>query len=421
MSQDHELKLLGALARLSKPDYAARTRRVRTTKVRPRKMRRFWRWLGAYALLERRVYPPDVVHAELIEALRREARHLPRERLPALARLLYFDGRTYFFTDESDRADDDPPVLAFNDQLDAPVRVSSSFVEYAASALLALVLPLSPDRVVRSAPAQARRPLPTCLPQLLLADKRLYLPLDVDPATADSADADNDNDDRWYEVPLPPAALRLLCRRPDELAQEVFGFLIEEQGFELQKAYDRQRESGVVYVSPRARVDVHIEHLPLGVSVSVGLYKDRATSNRVDEHALIDLVQDRTPDEAASMRAKVESLEQTLTLHAALLRRHAADLLGGQQSRVPRLRRRRAEAVRRRNKEAFGTSTGETPRFGDRPTLEALFAGGTDEGLRTPRAYQAHWDYGYTLGAIARFLGLDQAAVQAMLDEWDLI
>ena len=402
---DQEFKLLGSLARQLAPDYAARTRRVRTAKVRPRRMRAFWRWAGAYTPLQRRVYPPDVLPAEQIEALRRATRRLPRERLPSLARLLSFDGQTFVFTDESDRADDDPPVLAFSDGLDAPLPVSDSFVEYAASALLSLVLPLSPEQIVDRAPAQARRPLPACLPRLLLADDRLYLPLD--------------DDSRWYEVPLPPVARRLLQPPPDELAQEVFGFLIKEQGFELHKTYYEERESGVVYTSPRVRISVLIDNLPLSVGVSVGLYEDRATGSRGDEHALYDLVRDRAPDEAAPLREKPASLEQSLKLHAALLRRHAADLLAGARDRVPRLRRRRAEAVRRRNKADFGTSTGETPRFDRRPTLEALFADVTDPGLVTPRVYQAHWDYDYALDEIARFLELDPAAIQAMLDAWD--
>lgn len=411
MSLEQELWQLSALARLSKRDYLARTRRVDLSRVRPRHLRRFWRQLGAYAPLERRVYPPDVVHTELIEQLRREARDVPRERLPARARLLYFDGLTYFFTDESDRAVDDPPVLAFNDQLDAPLRVTSSFVEYASSALLSLVLPLSPDHVVKRAPAKARRPLPGCQPQLLLDGDRLYLPFDVDPASAE---------ERWYEVPLPSEALRLLAKRPHELAQEAFGFLIEDQGFELKDVLVGQRETAVIYVSPRARVSVLIDHLPLGVNVAVGLFED-ATRKRVDQHSLYHLVQDRAPDEASRLRAKVESLEQALALNAAFLRRHAADLLGGERSRLARLRRHRAAETRRRNKEDFGTSTGETPRFTGRPTLEELFADVTNEGLNIPRAYQAHWDYGYPLAEIARFLDRTEEEIQAMLDRWDQI
>jgi hypothetical protein len=412
MQLDHELKQLRALAEICKRDYRARTRRVETTGVRPRQLRRFWDRLGAYAPLERCVYPPDVVHGELIEELRLEARDVPREELPTLARLLYFDGLTYFFTDESNPSDDDPPVLAFNDQFDAPLRVTSSFVEYAAGALLTLVLPVSLDRVVKRTPAAARRPLPACQPQLLKADDRVYLPFDVDPVAAEG---------RFYEVPLGREALQLFARRPEELAQEAFRFLVEDHGFELGKIHVSQWETAVVYTSPRARVSVNMDHLPLGVNVSLGLYEERAGRTLVDEHGLLHLVQDRAPDDAPGLIAEVGSLEQALALHSDLLRRHAADLLGGDLSRVPRLKGLRAAETRRRNKEEFGTSTGETPRFMGRPTLEELFADVTNEGLKAPRAYQAYWDYDYPLDEIARFLGVGERQVQALLDEWDHI
>ena len=87
-------------------------------------------------------------------------------------------------------------------------------------------------------------------------------------------------------------------------------------------------------------------------------------------------------------------------------------------SRVPRLRRLRAAETRRENKETFGTSTGETPRFTGRPTLEELFGDVTNEGLVTPRIYQAFWDYAYSLAEIGRFLDLVEEEVQAMLDNW---
>ena len=119
------------------------------------------------------------------------------------------------------------------------------------------------------------------------------------------------------------------------------------------------------------------------------------------------------------MLAEVASLEETLAVHAELLRRHAADLLRGKRTRVPRLRRRRAEEVRRDNKERFGTSTGETPRFSGRPPLEELFADVSNDGMKIPRAYQAYWDYAYSLAEIGRFLDVGEEEVQAMLDDWD--
>ena len=139
----------------------------------------------------------------------------------------------------------------------------------------------------------------------------------------------------------------------------------------------------------------------------------------VDEHGLVDVVQDRAPEEAARLLAEVASLEEALAVHAELLRRHAGDLLRGERTRVPRLRRLRAAETRYENKETFGTSTGETPRFAGRPTLDELFADVTNEGLVTPRAYQAYWDYAYSLAEIGRFLDLDEEETLAMLDDSD--
>jgi hypothetical protein len=121
----------------------------------------------------------------------------------------------------------------------------------------------------------------------------------------------------------------------------------------------------------------------------------------------------------ARLRLEDGSLASSLERHAELLRRHGQDLLEGDIARVPELRRVRAEDVRRRNKEAFGTSTGESPRFKERPSLEALFEDATNEGIREARAYQAYWDYEYNLAEIAAFLDVNESVVQAMLNNWD--
>ena len=201
--------------------------------------------------------------------------------------------------------------------------------------------------------------------------------------------------------------------------KDAFGFLIEDLGFELVDSHVGQRESSATFCSPLVRVQIHVDHLPLGVCVGVGLFEKRAQRTMVDEHGLLDVVRDQAPKEAARLVAEVESLEDALAVHAELLHRHAADLLRGERTRVPRLRRLRATETRRENKESFGTSTGETPRFTGRPTLEELFADVTNEGLVTPRAYQAYWDYAYSLAEIGRFLDLGEEEVQAMLDDWD--
>jgi len=207
--------------------------------------------------------------------------------------------------------------------------------------------------------------------------------------------------------------------RTVKMMKEAFGFLIEELGFELTDSHFGQRESSVTFRSTLVRVQVHVDHLPLGVNVGVGLFEKKGQRTMVDEHGLVDVVRDQAPEEVVRLLAEVESREDALAVHAELLRRHAADLLRGERTRVPRLRRLRAAETRRENKETFGTSTGETPRFTGRPTLEELFADVTNEGRVIPRAYQAFWDYAYSLAKIGRFLDLGEKAVQAMLDEWD--
>lgn len=206
----------------------------------------------------------------------------------------------------------------------------------------------------------------------------------------------------------------------DELVQQAFAFLVEEAGFTLQKSHNDQRETSVVYTSETARVSVLIDYLPVAVNVYVGLFQDE-THRRAQQFHLWHLVQDHAPQEAARLREPVDSLEQALALNAELLRRYAADLLSNDRDRVAGLRRLRADEARRRNKEEFGTSTGETPRFSERPTLEQLFSDADDEGLQVPRAYQAHWDYGYSLAEIAEFLDVKPERVQAMLDQWDMV
>ena len=61
--------------------------------------------------------------------------------------------------------------------------------------------------------------------------------------------------------------------RTDEVMKEAFGFLIEEFGFELMDSHVGQRESSVTFCSPLVRVQVHVDLLPISVSVGVGLFE----------------------------------------------------------------------------------------------------------------------------------------------------
>ena len=77
---------------------------------------------------------------------------------------------------------------------------------------------------------------------------------------------------------------------------------------------------------------MHVDHLPLSVSVGVGLFEKKGHRTMVDEHGLVDVVRDQAPEEAARLCAKVESLEEALAVHAELLRHHAGDLLRGERT-----------------------------------------------------------------------------------------
>ena len=93
--------------------------------------------------------------------------------------------------------------------------------------------------------------------------------------------------------------------------------------------------------------------------------------------------------------------------------------MGGDVSSAINLQRLRAKFTREQNQQMFGTSTGETPRFATRPTLTQLFAETTDEDIRCARAYQAVWDYGYSITEVGQFLGRTADEVQELLNRWE--
>lgn len=219
-----------------------------------------------------------------------------------------------------------------------------------------------------------------------------------------------------------PANERERAVGPDEIDERSFearvraefGYLISEFGFALTKVFDQGREDHAVFKSSTTEVWVLHEHFGL-VTVHVGW---PLGAGRMARHGLRVIVRDACPEHEASLPDKYTGVAQTLAVHARLLRVAAADLLSGDFSRHDRLNRLGAEAQRRRDKAEFGTSSGETPRFTERPTLPALFADAENEGVRDARVVQAYWDYAYSLAQIGAFLEVDEGTVQAALDRW---
>lgn len=210
------------------------------------------------------------------------------------------------------------------------------------------------------------------------------------------------------------------------LVRRAFSFLERDYGCVPGEPKVRQRELSLSFASEKVVVTVNHEFFG-ALDVWLTVRTDDRQSTKVvkkETFGLYLLVRDERPEDVSlllpeRLREEDGSLESCLGRHAELLARHGRDLLKGDVSRVPRLKRLRAEETRRRNKEEWGTSTGETPRFKERPSLEELFSDATNEGMKSPRAYQGFWDYDYSLTEIAAFLGIDEPDVQALLDEWD--
>ncbi len=139
-----------------------------------------------------------------------------------------------------------------------------------------------------------------------------------------------------------------------------------------------------------------------------------------EQFGLKQVVGDRAPQrEGELVSHSGEDEDDVLDRLADLTARYAADLLSGDFSSLPRLRHVRARQTREENIRTFGTSTGETPRFDHRPTLDELFADASNDGIVDARVYQGVWDHEYTLADLATFLGEPETAIQVRLDRWD--
>jgi hypothetical protein len=203
-----------------------------------------------------------------------------------------------------------------------------------------------------------------------------------------------------------------------DAARRAFAFLVEELGAAPPTVSAGMRECALIWTLPGAQVRLFFEAFA-APHLGVRIRSDEEPRRVLAELPLSLLVREALPPEEEALGALPAATDESLARLADLLRRAAADLLGGDRTRVTRLRAAAAADRRRRDRERFGTSTGETPRFAHRPTLAELFADVSNDGLRSPRAYQAVWDYDYARAEIAAFLGCDEAAVQALLDQWE--
>lgn len=126
-------------------------------------------------------------------------------------------------------------------------------------------------------------------------------------------------------------------------------------------------------------------------------------------------------------------IEARLQEYTSFLKEEARDILTGDFSIFPELKKLSAHYRRKHNKDLFGTYSGITPRFSTRPTLAQVFADAkdTDPYLarllgnklkqdKTPsRIYEAYWDHQYSAVEIAGFLNETEDSIRRMLEEQD--
>ena len=216
------------------------------------------------------------------------------------------------------------------------------------------------------------------------------------------------------------------------MAAEIFAPLITEYGLTLQPpGSPHQRENSLWLKSPLVGVQLHFEVFAPRIEGAIYLYNPDSPSLRVKRICPLQYLEKaRCPDKASCLtcsgaweRPVEPELRQVLQRLADLLRDHAQDLLSGDFGVCDEIDPILWADRRAQRKRDFGTSTGESPRFEGQPTLAELFADAKPDTpwLRVPRAYQAVWDYGYSIEEIAAHLEIPAAEVDALLLEWDRV
>ncbi len=203
------------------------------------------------------------------------------------------------------------------------------------------------------------------------------------------------------------------------VASSVFSFLVAELGFAGPDTAAGGREISLLFKRGEVAVVLRYE---LGGEPSVGV-SILPKGDRGRHFGLPVIVAEHlgiSDPHAVLPRWSSLQLEPYLAELAGLLKTHAIDILAGRQDRLPGLRRLQAQRARQHNQQRFGTATGETPRFPSRPSLPELFSDTLgNPGLVEPRAYQAVWDYGYSVAELADFLKRSNDDVTRLLSAWE--
>lgn len=220
---------------------------------------------------------------------------------------------------------------------------------------------------------------------------------------------------------------------------EAFKFLTTDFGFEYFATVEHPPDCVIKYRNKTTGISIRCEWKSMVCVSLVKLAQERAEVVEDRRYDLMLLMEIRRPEIDAHRfygpykEWTNDHIEKLLREYARFLTEDARDVLTGDFSIFPELKKLSAQYKRQKNKEYFGTYSGGSPRFSTHPTLEQVFAGAKDvdpelERLfgrkldqdKTPSyIYEAYWDHKYSIREIADFLNQTEESIKQELEDYD--
>ena len=223
-----------------------------------------------------------------------------------------------------------------------------------------------------------------------------------------------------------------------QAVDRILGPLFREFGFQHVETLEFMPDCVVKYLNATTGINVRYEWES---QVSISLVRLERKGSEVTEAAQYDLLflmQLRQPEIDVNKFFGDKEwtdtyVEERLREYAIFLKESARDVLTGDFSVFPELKKLTDQNRRKKNKEMFGTSTGESARFSTRPTLEQLFEGAKDvdpelerlfggkinQDKTVSRIYEAYWDHEFSVAEIARYLNETEESILQQLEQYD--
>jgi len=224
-----------------------------------------------------------------------------------------------------------------------------------------------------------------------------------------------------------------------QTATDVFEFLTTDFGFSHVGVSEWMPDCVITYQNQTTGIKVGYEwESQLGVTV-VRLERNATEVSEGKGYDLLFLMGLRKPQTnvhnfyGADKEWTNSFIEDRLRDYANFLKEDARDILTGDFSVFPELKKLSAHRRRQTNKEYFGTYCGESPRFSEHPTLAQIFTGATDidpelkrlfgdklsQDKTQFRIYEAYWDHQYSVREIAEFLNRNDRSIKQELEDFD--